>query len=224
MNSLTDPFPAIDQLPQLRLTGGSNVGSAVSHAGNHAVAPRSAERDGHAEGLLRGYDEGRRAAIAEVRNDLSFALTALHGAIEDLHRRDEAGLATLASETVDLALAIAEIVIGREIDAAIDPGRDALVRALSLAPDRGDIVARLHPADLDQIGDLTTLVGSRNVELIADHGVERGGCLVDVGPARVNAQISAALERVRAELTNVELHHDLVDGQHDGHHDGTVLR
>ncbi len=42
-------------------------------------------------------------------------------------------------------------------------------------------------------------------EVLADPTVERGGCILDVGPARVDAQLSAAVARVRAELEGAEL-------------------
>ena len=57
------------------------------------AASRRAADDGYAEGLRRGYDDGRLAAIADAQAYLSFALTAIHGAIEDLHHRDVAGAA-----------------------------------------------------------------------------------------------------------------------------------
>ncbi|MEI2654832.1 MAG: hypothetical protein V9G12_22270 [Microthrixaceae bacterium] len=122
MSSLTDPFPSLEQLPTIRSVASGPLAPDVE------AASRRAADDGYAEGLRRGYDDGRLAAIADAQADLSFALTALHGAIEDLHHRDVAGVATMAEETVGLALAIAEVVLGREIDTAIDPGRDALVR------------------------------------------------------------------------------------------------
>ena len=33
----------------------------------------------------------------------------------------------------------------------------------------------------------------------------RGGCVLEVGPARVDAQLGPAMERIRAELTTAEL-------------------
>ena len=220
MNSLTDPFPSLEQLPTIRSVASGPLAPDVE------AASRRAADDGYAEGLRRGYDDGRLAAIADAQADLSFGLTALHGAIEDLHHRDVAGVATMAEETVGLALAIAEVVLGREIDTAIDPGRDALVRALAMAPDRGDAVVRFHPEDLARLGDVTTLAGGRRLELVADQRVERGGCIVDVGPARVDAQLAAALDRVRAELSTAELvrtDHELDAIRHDHlHHDGVV--
>lgn len=195
MKSSTDPFPALDQLPVVRSVASGPLSPDV------IAAARRAADDGYAEGLQRGYQDGRN----DARADLSFALTALHEAIEDLHRRDAAGIATLADETVSLALAIAESVIGRELATATDPGRDALVRALAMAPDRGPAVARFHPDDAERLGDVAAISGGRPIELIADAAVERGGCIVDVGPARIDGQLGAALERVRAELASAEL-------------------
>lgn len=198
-----DPFPTVDQLPLRRATGG-----VLSPAEAGAVDA------GRAAGYQQGLAEGRAAGIDQAREDLAFALTALHAAIEDLHRRDVAGLATLADETAVLALAVAEAVVGREVAIATDPGRDAIARALSLAPDRGDAVARLHPDDVATLGDLAAVHGGRDIEIVADHRVERGGCLLDVGPARVDAQLGPAIERVRAELASAELvrdDHDLDD-------------
>lgn len=199
MISSTDPFPSLEQLPTIRSAASGPLAPDV------AAAARRAGDEAHADGLRRGYEDGYQAGMADARADLSFALTALHEAIEDLHRRDAAGLATLSEDTVTLALAIAEAVIGREIESAVDPGRDALVRALALAPDRGAAVARFHPDDLARLGDVDRVTGGRRIDLVADQRVERGGCILDVGPARVDAQVGAAVERVRAELATAEL-------------------
>jgi len=197
--SSTDPFPAVDDLPTIRAAASGPLPPAV------AAAARRAEDRGYEDGLRRGYEEGYAAGAGDARSDVAYALTALHAAIEDLHRRDAAGVATLTDEAVALAVAIAEAVIGRELATSVDPGRDALVRALALAPDRGAAIARFHPEDVALLGPIDTVAGGRTIDVLADPTVERGGCILDVGPARVDAQLSAALDRVRAELEGAEL-------------------
>ncbi len=200
----TDPFPTIDEL------GGATVVVPSADAAAAPVEELRTEEDGYADGLLRGYEDGRRQAAAEARDDLSFALRAMHAAIEDLHRADTVGIDSLAHDVIELAMSIAEAIVGREIDTAVDPGRDALVRALALAPDRGAIVARLHPADLERL-DETGLAAGRDLELVADPHVSPGGCVLDAGSARIDAQVPAALARVRAELAA----HDLAPADRD---------
>jgi flagellar assembly protein FliH len=38
------------------------------------------------------------------------------------------------------------------------------------------------------------------VRIVADHTVERSGAIADAGSCRIDAQISSALDRVRASL------------------------
>ena len=69
-----------------------------------------------------------------------------------------------------------------------------------MIPSHRDRTAELME-DLARLGDVTTLTGGRRLELVADQRVERGGCIVDVGPARVDALISA-VEQGRTDLTD----------------------
>src|SRR5437773_1636371 len=98
---------------------------------------------------------------------------------------------TRARTAVDLAAA----VVGRELQLSASPGSDALARALALVPAGCAAVARLHPDDVASVGDL-----SGAVTVIADPAVEPGGCILEVGDSRIDAQLGSALDRVRAAL------------------------
>lgn len=199
----SSPFPALEELPALDL---AVLGRGAAPA---AVAQARAAEIGRAEGFEVGFDEGRRAGVAGGRADVERVLGAVSDAIDRLERRDAASLAEVGPQAVELALAIAEAVIGRELAVAEYPGADAIVRALALAPDRGPVLARLHPADAATVGDAGALVPGRELEVVADPSVEPGGCLLEVGPARIDAQIGAAVQRVRDELLGPELGEDL---------------
>jgi flagellar assembly protein FliH len=194
-----DPFPSIEDLPALDLailTGGGGAAGAVARA-------RAVEA-GRADGFAVGFAEGQVAAVAATRDHVATAVAGLQAAAQDLARRDAARVEELSRGIVGLALAIAETIVGRELDTAVDPGADAIARALAIAPDRGAMVARLHPADAEAITRVDVLGPGRDLAVVADPAVERGGCLLEVGPARIDAQIGTALDRVRDELGRLE--------------------
>ena len=175
----TDPFPSLHELPMI-------VGTEFGVSSDPLAGQVRAHA--HNEGFQQGYADGRSAAIADVGADVSFALTALHGAIEDLSRRDVMGLEAFGAEAMALGLAIAEEILGRELELVTNPALDAAV------------VARFHPDDLELIEPNALATLGREVELVADRSVERGGCLLDVGAMRVDAQLGPALQRVREAL------------------------
>lgn len=174
-----------------------------------AVAAALAEgyEEGRAEGYARGYDEGRMAALEEAAVQEAArtaateqALGALRDAVAELATRRDETVAALEEQLVAGAFELAEALVGRELELATDPGRDALARALRLTEGPEAVVARLHPDDVDALGEHADLAPGREVTVVADATVERGGCVLQAGAGQIDARLRTALERVRRVL------------------------
>lgn len=181
-------------------------------------ARRAAEAAGRAEGHAIGYAEGLAAAAAQadvtaaqVRADseaaerqrdahLSRAVELLLTAADAFRTTEQVVLADVEDTVVELALSIARTVLDRELAASADPGAEAIARALVLAPDDCPVTVRLHPDDVVTLGDVTALARGRELVVVADPGVERGGCVAEAAGRQVDAQVGAALARVAAVL------------------------
>ena len=166
-----------------------------------AEARRRGHRDGYdaglaaAEATLAAESLNRQQATAGVIAALEVAARALRA--EQLREAGEIGPA-IAAAVVELV----ELILGREIrsgaEAGADLGAEAIVRALSVAPE-GSAIAHLHPDDLATLraNAPDALANGRDLTIIANQAVERGGCWLDVGPCRIDASLSAAVARVR---------------------------
>ena len=173
-----------------------------------AVAMDPAEQrrgydEGYAAGMAEGVAAGRAAAAAESAAALS-RLEALGGSLaaaaEELRRRQALELAGLEDALARAAVDLASAIIGRELELAASPGADALARALALVPAGCTAVARLHPSDAAALGEAPLGEAPGALTLIPDPAVEPGGCILEVGDSRIDAQLGPALDRVRAAL------------------------
>jgi flagellar assembly protein FliH len=163
----------------------------------------AAYRDGYDQGLSAGRTEGlargAEEAAAEVSRTACHAIEALRSEVTAAIRSQQDGVARLEREAIELALDLAELVVGHHVAASDDPGTEALTRALGAVRASGPFVAHLHPDDLALMGDGIAR-SNPNVELIEDPGVGRGGCILDAGSCRVDATLGSALERLRQVL------------------------
>ena len=175
------------------------VDAEAAAAAIRAEASRVGYEDGFAAGQAAGMEEGRAQAAALLER-LASAITAAETAAQGLALRQADTVAAVEQQTVTMAVEIAEAVLGRELSSVDAPARDALVRALQLAPKRVDVIARVHPEDEASIGDAAALSPDRMVTVVADAAIERGGCVIDAGPCRIDAQVRPALQRVREVL------------------------
>jgi flagellar assembly protein FliH len=171
------------------------VGETESARLAREEAARVGYEDGFQAGLAAAAQEAQ-ARNAQAGTALNAALTALDSAAAQLATRQAAGVADVEQRVTALALQIAEAVIGREVPTT---GRDAIVRALQLAPEGSPAVVRLNPADLDTVGELARIT-DREISLVPDPAVEQGGCILEAGPCRIDAQVGPALDRVREVL------------------------
>ncbi|MCU1374701.1 MAG: Flagellar assembly protein FliH [Actinomycetia bacterium] len=163
---------------------------------------------GYHDGVAAGHRDGYQAGVAAARDEVASAerqraavvedlLTALEQAAAALRQAQAATMTGIEDEIAGAAFAVAEAVVAKELELSSDPGRDAIARALALAPE-GDAVVRLNPADMATLGQLAA---GREITVLADPTVEAAGAIVEIGACRIDAQISAAIERVRKVLT-----------------------
>lgn len=176
-----------------------------------ATAGAEVERgygDGYDAGHAEGLAAGRAAAAAEsatVIARLKALGQALVAAAEELRGRQALELAGLEDALAGAAVDLAAAIIGRELEVAASPGSDALARAMALVPAGSTAVARLHPSDAALLGDTGDNAAPAGgvpapVTIIPDPAVEPGGCLLEVGDSRIDAQLGSALDRVRSAL------------------------
>ena len=174
-------------------------------ARHDAAVERRRYDAGFSQGHADGYASGVAAvegAIADHRRNaerLDALCSALEGAIAEVRQNEIDGLAVIERAVAEMSLAIAETVLGREIDDR-NVVVDSILRCLQLSPSDETIVVHVHPDDADCAVEAREagLVGPVDgFTVVADASVERGGCVVDAGPAQLDGQLGGALARVR---------------------------
>ena len=158
-------------------------------------------------GYEAGYADGQRDAETAARDAerasaarVDNAITALSRTMDAARSAYEERSAQLESAVPRFAFELLEALFGRESMLAVDPGREAVARALALDESYLPAVARLSPDDADTLRDIAELSPSRPLTVVADPTVEPGGAMVEIGSTTIDSQLSRALERVRAVM------------------------
>lgn len=153
------------------------------------------------------YDDGRRDGLDEAMASTSArraaSLEQLCNRLADAAEQAAAARAAIVEEVVgDLATVVAEIVeaLVGTVEWPETPAGSALARALALAPQGPELVARIHPDAGLSDDDVAMLTARTGVALVHDHTVDPSGCVVEVGSCTIDAQLSSALARVRRQF------------------------
>jgi flagellar assembly protein FliH len=172
------------------------------------VAPLSVEEI-RQEGYDAGYREGADAARAELPWREAEGLITAAGALEEAARSVTAirrnYLADHRHVVVELALEIAQRVVGREISANPDAIVSIVERSLALLEAPGAPVVLLAAADreiLDAGGapQLQRLAEEGDLQFEADASLAPGDVRVRSGNMHVDGRLSELLRRMREEL------------------------
>ncbi len=187
-------------------------GERVQPAGptrEQLVVAAHAEADAIAsEARTRGHDEGFAAGHAEAQTLLEPARAALVEARVALERVAGEIVPTIESRAVELALALAEKILhsaraaGPAVVCSVVNG--ALRRVIS--HDR--IVLQVNPDDVGLVQatlapDSTDRGALRQIEIVGERRVPRGGCIVRTVEGEIDARIQQQFDRAAALLHDV---------------------
>jgi len=158
-----------------------------------------AEADGiraaaHAEGLAAGRDEALAA--------LAPAASALDDAAQQVRLVAEAAADELEVQAVELALTLAEKILGAAVAAQPELVVEAVRGALRGLVERERVTVLVNPDDLELVreamgGVISALGGIEHCEVQAERRVARGGAVVRTPEGDIDARIEAKLERAR---------------------------
>jgi flagellar assembly protein FliH len=185
---------AVERVKQQARTAGYAEGWAQGHRAAALEAQAAAER---VQAVEHAHEQRRSAALAQAVNALGRAVTGLETQLmPTMHELQEAVLGH--------AFELAEAILGRAVDSPDGRGADALRRAMSAAPEQGDIVVTLHPDDYrNLVGSATETdynYGGRPVHLRPDPALRPGDAVAETGTTTVDASLAAAVARAREAL------------------------
>ncbi|BCY15151.1 FliH/SctL family protein [Actinoplanes sp. L3-i22] len=178
---------------------------------------QSARAAGYAEGWAQGKrdavaaaeDAAARAHAAEQHHEqrrttaLSHAVNALGRAVTGLEDQLMPTFTELQEVVLSSAFELAEAIVARNLRDDPERGQDALRRAMTAAPEHGNVLVRLHPEDYaNLVGDAggTFDYQGRPINLHADPALRPGDAIAETGTATVDATIEAAIARAREAL------------------------
>jgi len=159
-------------------------------------------------------EQGRAAALEaatqildeKVNRQLASLMPALREAIDRIQGSRAEWLAHWEQTGVHVATVIAERVIRRELAHTPQITLTLVKEALELAAGRGDVQLRMHPDDVDALGEqVRQLAGELSrlgtPEIVADPQISKGGCRIDTRFGVIDQQVEAQLARIEQELT-----------------------
>ena len=178
------------------------------------LAERRAELEEQAEAEReRAREEGHRdgmaaaeAETAEKRQAMEAQLQRLSELVDGVEVDYLATLDELKAQAIELSLAVGEKLALRTLREEEGALAGLFAAAIDRAAADSRLKIRLNPEDEALLADDWEVLASRRngdveLELVADPGITRGGCLIEAGGGRVDATVESRLDSIREAVT-----------------------
>lgn len=150
-----------------------------------------------------GFEDGKEIMMEEQEKVVQLFLSL----IEELNKQREEYLKSVEKEMVGLSLEIASKVIQQKIKQDEKVILKNLKHSLKHLLDKGRIIIRLNPADLEIVSkhskEIKSAEGLKELILEEDSKVSRGGCLIYSELGHIDARIETQLELIGKALIEV---------------------
>ena len=202
-----DPF-AFEQLDERAPVQPPRVmtrAQAVNEAEAIIVAAEHEAARMRQQAQMEGYEAGRQQALDEVHQHLAPAVQALSEALAGIRHAQQAAAEHVEAHAVDLALMLAEKIVGGVVTAQPERVIDVVRGALRLLTDREGVVVVVNPEDYEIVqmahDDLCGSAGGFSaLDVQSDRRVARGGAIVRTAVGEIDATLETKLERAREVL------------------------
>jgi len=146
-----------------------------------------------------GFHQGEKAGMEIAERKMESVMKRYSEAILEIGKTRSSLYSQIEREVVTLAVAVARKIVHREIQVDHDIIQTLVRVALSHVAEKSAVTIHLNPVDynylLDRRGELSQSEG-RDISLLADKSIERGGCLIQTNCGDIDARIDEEFRTV----------------------------
>ncbi len=168
---------------------------AVSEKEEPLTDAAAAEQAAYEKGLV----QGEKAAAELAEHKLDSVLKRYADSIGEIQKLRTSLYAQVEREVVRLALAVAKKIVHREVRVDREIVQTLVHVALSHVSEKSAVTICLNPEDyshlMERRAELSQSEG-RDVSLLADRSIERGGCLIQTNCGDIDARIEEKFREV----------------------------
>ncbi len=171
--------------------------AALKSSDDIKAIEQKAYADGFSKGEKDGFAAGKKQAEAVAAN-----LQKMIGEIEGLFQRM---VEVNEREILSLIFRTAEKVVMGHIQSDSEVVKRSILHAFEIIPEPSEVSIKIHPEDYEFIELIKEdffeqIKGLKQVEVVADSAVNRGGCVVETRSGNVVVDMGKRLESIRLSM------------------------
>ncbi|MFH1575217.1 MAG: FliH/SctL family protein [Acidobacteriota bacterium] len=202
LSFVEDPMGAVDESALGAAWAGAGLPGGTIVAGRNA-ARASASDPAHIEkqAYENGFRQGEKAGLELAEKNVEAFRRRYSEAISEVEKLKAHLFARAEKDVVRLALEVAKKIVHREISADPEIIQTLVKVALSHVAVKSAVTIRLNPADHSYFLERRSGISGgddeeKEVILVADKAIERGGCLIQTECGDVDARIEEEFREV----------------------------
>ncbi len=148
-----------------------------------------------------GFRQGEKAGMEIAERKIEAMMRRYSETIQEIGRLKPRLYAQAEHDVVKLALEVARKIVHREVNADREIVQTLVRVALSHVAVKTPVTIHLHPADYSYMLEQRAAAGGlgdadREMVLVSDKAIERGGCLIDTECGEIDARIEEEFREV----------------------------
>lgn len=161
-------------------------------------------KEGYDKGFAQGYAEGMKAGKTEYDGLLSL----LRGIIDEIGKSKEKILEGMEPEIIGIVKVVLRKILLREVMFDEELVLRVVKAAIKRLEERSKIVIRINPEDLPKVVEkreelFRSIEGLKELDIVEDSRVGRGGCMVEGPFGVVDARIERQMEEVERFIDKI---------------------
>lgn len=155
-----------------------------------------------------GYEKGNEAGFQDGNREAQRLIDRLHVIIDKTMDRRQEILDETEQQIVDLVLLMTRKVVKVISENQRTVVMSNIVQALRKVKGRGDVTIRVNLADLELTTEHTadfvqSVENIKNISVVEDSSVDRGGCIVETDFGAIDARISSQLTELEQRILEI---------------------